>query len=247
MTFAAFSPEVLAALALISWHGITLGEPAGNLRASLGDPLRVLAFDNGNRHVARYWLPGSNATYVIVIEERGYIISFDAFTDSAPSSVIQTVPADPFGVHIGETLKQVRTEHPKFRGDTDEGGNPFLVAAASSTVGVEYSFEDNRVRRFQWAAPAPKEKPVLAPLTAPSGDGVASAILDMQANESDGVAWEYRYLAFHPCTQDVSWRLQRQSLLHDGGRSYDDLHVICPLTKAERDFYFDVTSYFGKV
>lgn len=236
----------LATLTLISWHGIALGEPAGNLRASLGDPLRVLAFENGNRHVARYWLPGSNATFVIVVEERGYVVSFDAFTDSTPSRVIESVPADPFGVRLGESLQQVRSEHPKFRGDTDEGGNPFLVAAASSTVGVEYSFEDNRVRRFQWAGPVPKDKPVLAPLTSASGDAVASAILDLQANESDGVAWEYRYLAFHPCTQTANWQLLRQSLLRDGGRAYDALHVICPPTKNERDFYFDVTSYLGK-
>jgi hypothetical protein len=238
---------VLAAVALISWHGITLGEPAGNLRASLGDPVRVLAFDNGNRRVARYWLAGSNTTYVIVVEERGYVVSFDAFTGSAPSGVIQSVPADPFGVRLGETLQQVRTEHPKFRGDTDEGGNPFLVASASSTVGVEYSFEDKRVRRFQWAAQVPKDKPVLAPLTSPSGEAVGSAILDLQQNETDGVAWEYRYLAFHPCAESANWQVVRQSLLHDAGKAYDDLHVICSPTKNERDFFFDVTSYYGKL
>jgi hypothetical protein len=84
-------------------------------------------------------------------------------------------------------------------------------------------------------------------LTAPSGEAIASANLDLQPNESDGVTWEYRYLAFHPCSQAASWKLQRQSLLHDGARAYDDLHVVCPPTKAERDFYFDVTRYFGKV
>ena len=218
-----------------------------NLRASLGDPLRVLAFENGSRHVGRYWLAGSNSTYVIVVEERGYVVSFDAFTDSAPSAVIQTVPADPLGIRLGETLQQVRGDHPNFRGDTDEGGNPFLVAAVSSATGAEYSFEDNRVRRFQWTAPVPQNKPALAPLTAPNGDAIASAILDLQQNESDGVAWEYRYLAFHPCTQTARWQMQRQALLHNGGRAYDDLHVVCPPTKTERDFYFDVTSYLGKL
>ena len=232
---------------MVTWHGITLGEPAANLRASLGDPLRVLAFDNGTRHVARYWLAGLNTTYVIVVEERGYVVSFDAFTDAPPSTVIESVPADPLGVRLGATLQQVRTEHPKLRGDTDEGGNPFLVAAVSSTTAAEYSFEDNRVRRFQWTTPVPTDRPALAPLIAPSGDGIASAILDVQQNESDGVAWEYRYLAFHPCTQTARWQLQRQSLLRDGDRAYDDLHVICPPTKSERDFYFDVTSFYGKL
>lgn len=235
---------MLAALILLTWHNITLGEPASNLRAALGDPLRVLSFANG-AHVGRYWLAGSNSTYVLVVEHRGYVVSFDVFTDDVPASAIETVPPDPFGVRLGETLQDVRAKHPEFHGDLDEGGNPFLVGQVSRTTGVEYSFEGNRVRRFQWAAPVPAGV-TLAPLTAPAGDALSSAILDMQPNEADGTAWEYRYLAFHPCTESARWQLLRQALLRDGGREYDELHVLCAPTKAERDFYFDITNYFGK-
>ncbi len=205
-----------------------------------------MTFGNGTRHVARYWLAGSNSTYVIIVEERGYVVSFDAFTDTAPAAVIETVPPDPFGVRLGETLADVKATHPQFRGDIDEGGNTFLVGQLSSTTAVAYSFEGERVRRFQWAAPVPAGKAALAPLTAAPGDTLSSAILDLQQNETDGVAWEYRYLAFHPCTEVARWQLQKESLLRDGGREYDDLHVLCPATKAERDFYFDITNYFGK-
>jgi hypothetical protein len=230
----------------LTWHDITLGEPASNLRSVLGDPLRVVSFNNENSHVARYWLPGSSSTYVLVIEERGYVIGFDAFTDRAPTGVIATVPADPFGVRLGETLASVKAAHPEFRGDLDEGGSPFLIGQISSTIGVEYSFEGDRVRRFQWEMPVPTGKPALAPLLAPTGDAPSSAILDVQRNESDGVAWEYRYLAFHTCTDTANWQLERQSLLQQNGRAYDRLHVVCPATKAERDFYFDITDYYGK-
>jgi hypothetical protein len=230
----------------LTWHNITLGEPASNLRAALGDPLRVVVFSDGTRHVARYWLPGSDSTYVLVVEERGYVVSFDAFTDAVPTGVIESVPPDPFGVRLGETLESVRAKHPGFHGELDESGNPFFVARISSSAGVEYSFEDNRVRRFQWVMQVPTEASALAPLTAATGDALSSAILDVQPNETDGVAWEYRYLAFHPCTETARWQLQSQSLLHDGGRAYDRLHVVCAATKTERDFYFDVTSYYGK-
>lgn len=222
-----------------------MGEPASNLRPLLGDPLRVLVFSDGVRRVARYWLAGSNSTYVLVIEERGYVVSFDAFTEAAPAGVLANAPPDPFGVRLGERLDKVRAAHPDFRGDLDDEGNPFLVARASATIGVEYSFENNRVRRFQWAVPVPAGTP-LAPLTAATGDALSSAILDVQESETDGVAWEYRYLAFHPCAEDVRWQLQKQSLLNAGGRAYDRLHVVCPATKSERDYYFDVTSYYGK-
>lgn len=236
-----------AAQPQLTWHSITLGEPASNLRPLLGDPLRILLFADGTRRVARYWLAGSNSTYVLVIEERGYVVSFDAFTDAQPTSVFVNVPPDPFGVRLGETLDDVKAKHPDFRGDVDEESNPFLVARQSPTTGVEYSFQGNRVRRFQWATPVPTSKASLAPLTAPSGDALSSAILDMQQDETKGVAWEYRYLAFHPCTENASWKLENQSLVKEDGRAYDRLHVVCPTTKSERDFYFDITSYYGKL
>jgi hypothetical protein len=45
----------------------------------------------------------------------------------------------------------------------------------------------------------------------------------------------------------VRWKLQSQSLLSQNGRAFDKLHAVCPPTKAERDFYFDITNYFGKL
>jgi hypothetical protein len=205
-----------------------------------------MLFDNDTRRVARYWLAGAKSTYVLVVEERGYVVGFDAFTDSAPAGVVGNVPPDPFGVRLGETFESVKAEHPGFNGDVDDDGNPFLVGRVSSTTGVEYSFQGNRVRRFQWETSNPTGK-ALAPLTAANGDSLSSAILDMQQNERDGVAWEYRYLALHPCTESARWQVAKQSLLHEGSRAYDRLQVVCPPTKTERDFYFDITSYFGKL
>ena len=72
-------------------------------------------------------------------------------------------------------------------------------------------------------------------------------MVDLQQNETDGVAWEYLYLSYNPCDADTQWKLQNQSLIRVNERAYDRLHVICPTTKAERDFYFDITSYFGKL
>jgi hypothetical protein len=238
---------LLAALVLLTWQHITLGEAASDLRPLLGDPLRVLSFNNGTRHVARYWLAGSNSTYVLVVEERGYVVSFDAFTDTAPAGILENVPADPFGVRLGDTLENVKVKHPTVEGGVDEEGNPFLVGRTSATTGVEYSFENNRVRAFQWAAPVPIGNAALAPLAVASGDATSSAILDVQQDETDGVAWEYRYLAFHPCTENARWQLKSQSLLNEGGRAYDKLRVVCPPTKSERDFYFDITNYYGKL
>ena len=80
----------------------------------------------------------------------------------------------------------------------------------------------------------------------PAGSSPATAIVDPKANETDGVAWEYAYLRAHPCDGDAQWKVRQQALITAGQRAYDRLHVVCPTTKVERDYFFDITSYFGK-
>jgi|HubBroStandDraft_4_1064222.scaffolds.fasta_scaffold00020_4 hypothetical protein len=235
---------LLAAEPQTSWHDVTLGAPASTLRASLGDPLRIVSISD--RRVARYWLVGSNSTYLLVVEQNGYVADFEAFTDAAPSGILDNVAPDPSGVRLGDTMGSVKSKHLGFHQDVDEDGRTFIVGRISSTVGASYTFQNGRLRSFFWRATPSDSNPALARLTAPAGDSVSSAILDVQRNDSDGVAWEYRYLTFHPCADNSRWQLKNQSLLHDGAHAYDRLHVVCPATNAERDFYFDISSYFGK-
>lgn len=242
-------PAFLAAVTLapdaaVSWHGVTLGAPALALRAQIGDPLRVVPV-NGSR-VARYWLPGANSTYLLVIEYNGYVSAFEAFTDAAPTAVLDNVAPDPSGVRLGDTLESVKSAHPDYNAAVDAEGRPTLVARFSDAVDVIYVFQNGRLRSFQWTTRVHGAPPALPQLTAPTGDSLFAAVLDKQSNEGDGVAWEYRYLAFHPCSGDTRWQIKDQSLMHAGGRAYDRIAVVCPPTNAERDFYFDITSYFGK-
>jgi hypothetical protein len=160
--------------------------------------------------------------------------------------VLDNVPPDPSGVRVGDTLDTVKAKHPDFRAGVDDDGSPYLIGKASPSVAVVYSFEEGRVSRFQWGTKPLESAPERPPLTEPSGTSPAEAILDVQKNESDGTAWEYRYIAFHPCADGARWQLKEQSLLRVNGRSYDLLRVVCSTTKARRDFFFDITSYFGK-
>jgi len=160
---------------------------------------------------------------------------------------LNNVAPDPSGIRLGEPVEDVKKAHPDFTARTEDDGTPTLTGHVTPAVAAVYSFAGDRLHSFQWIAALPASSPALAPLTMPSGDSTATAILDMMKNESDGVAWEYRYLAFHPCDKDTRWRLVNQSLLKQGERAYDRLHVACPSTKTERDFYFDITAYFGKL
>ena len=49
-----------------------------------------------------------------------------------------------------------------------------------------------------------------------------------------------------PGAQDARWVFKRQSLIRVDDRPYDVLHVACSSTGEERDYFFDISSYFGK-
>lgn len=248
-TALAFATALLASAATpapVTWQNVTLGQPASALRAVLGDPLRIVAFEKDDTRVARYWLAGANSTYLLVIERRGYVEGFDIFTDTAPSDVLANVSPDPSGVRLGDTMDSVRATHPGFREDQDRDGNATLVGKVSASAGAAYGFENGRVFRIHWSTAVSEEQPNLAPITVPAGDSSATAISDMQNNESDGVAWEYRYLAFHPCAENAHWQITKQLLVREGGRAYDVLHVACQGTSDERDYFFETSNYFGK-
>ena len=236
-----------AAKPAVTWNNVTLGGAAAPLRSLIGDPMRITSFNDGIRRIARYWMPGSDTTYFLVIEEHGYVVGFNAFADPVPAATSDNLPADPSGVRVGDTLDAVKAKHPDFRSGVNDDGSPYLIGKASPAVAVVYTLANGRVSSFQWGTKLAGDLPELAPISEPTGTSASAAVLDVQKNETDGVAWEYRYIAFHPCADGQRWQPKKQSLLTDHGRPYDRLHVVCPTTNAERDFFFDIASYFGKL
>jgi hypothetical protein len=231
----------------VMWNGVTLGAPVSTLRPILGDPLRIVTSSDGSLHAARYWIAGSNATFFIVLEKRGAIQAVHAFATAMEPGGFANVPADPSGVRLGDTLESVKAVHSKFRSETTDDGAQLLVGPVGDSTEATYEFKDGRVRSFQWTLPVADDAPAQPQLAMPPGDSIATAILDAQKDESNGVRWEYMYLAFTTCDGETSWKSKGQALITSGGRAYDRLHAVCPTTKAERDFFFDINAYFGKM
>lgn len=230
----------------ITWNSVTLGAPVSTLRPLVGDPLRVVSAPGEQTRIGRYWLPGLASTVFLVVEKRGYIQAFSATTKDVSAGGFEPVPPDPSGVRLGDSLESVKALHPAFHSEAAEDGSPQLVGeVANPTAGVVYEFQDGRVRSFQWGM-LDVGGPELPGLSDPAGDSTATAVLDVQKTQSQGVNWETLYLGYHRCDDRTRWELTRQSVVREGGRVYDRLHVVCPTTKAVRDFYFDIDSYFGK-
>ena len=176
-----------------------------------------------------------------------YIQGFSATTKDVSAGGFESVPPDPSDVHLGDSLDGVKKLHPEFHTEAADDGSPQLVGKVTNlTAGVVYEFQGGRVRSFQWGILDPG-LPELPPLADPPGDSTATAVLDLQKTESQGTNWEALYLGYHRCDGQTPWNLTLQSTVRENGHVYDRLHVACPTTKTKRDFYFDITSYFGKL
>jgi hypothetical protein len=79
-----------------------------------------------------------------------------------------------------------------------------------------------------------------------TGTSMKDAIVILGAKgEADGVAAEYKYLEKLYGPKGVGHTVEDQSLMEDGGRSYDRLGVHLKDGRT-LDVYFDITDYFGK-
>lgn len=79
-------------------------------------------------------------------------------------------------------------------------------------------------------------------------DGQPDAYEVIAPDEKSGVDAEYAFIATLKCGGGSGlWKTTQQSLLHEGGRSWDALNVVCTVGDESKTFKFDITSFFGKM
>lgn len=78
------------------------------------------------------------------------------------------------------------------------------------------------------------------------GSSIGQAIIIKYIGDySKSIAQEYEYLSGKFGVQGKDWKLIKQSLLHENGRSYDKMDIqLMPLGE-EKTLYFDITEPFG--
>jgi hypothetical protein len=237
-------PAVADAPANIVWNGVQLGVAVSTLRDTLGDPLTITP--DPTEPEARYWIPGSDSTFFLILEERGYVRGIDVFVEATPTAPVANVPPDPSGVHLGDTMQTVKQLHPNFSTGSDHGQPVIFGTGPLPNSIVVYEFAGGRVHSFDWQMKLPAGAPELPPISEPDGSSVANAILDVQANESAGEHWEDLFIADQQCDTQAQWQENGQGIFWSQGHPFDIDHVVCPTTKVKRDFYFDISNFFGR-
>lgn len=94
----------------------------------------------------------------------------------------------------------------------------------------------------QERAAAPSDTAEAVSYAGGDGSSAETAVIIKAPNESEGVDAEYAWLRMH----GVRCQQLSQSLMGEDGRWFDVLECTTPEGKT-RKFYFDITSFFGKM
>ena len=74
-----------------------------------------------------------------------------------------------------------------------------------------------------------------------AGESPETAIVIEATNSIDGVPQEYEYIRQHY----PQWRVKRQEVVHDSGKTYDLLEIVSP-DGSSKAVYFDISAWYGK-
>lgn len=227
-----------------SFADVTLGETVQQLLVERGDPLRV--FDRGGFQEFMYLTPSGNALTSIRIVQ-GNAVSVAVLNIPPFSTGADRQSA--LGVRLGDDANVLaglkRSHHIGTPDDMAHGVGPFR-----SDDGLDYYFDSDRVVTAIDAHLPAERRATLQPNTMPlkphTGSSFDDAVIIKADNDDVGVRWEYEFLSYRRCSISQGARIQ-QALLTHKGKPYDMLTVSnCAQPSADGDYYFDISSFFGK-
>ena len=235
----AAAAQASATPAVIStWLGVSLGEASKDVRAQLGKPRTVVPSNVGDRW--RYDADNGNVTLELVVNQSRVVNIAARVNDGKQSSL-----ADPFGGALGMTTQALQGARGTPIATYDNGGT--LAYGDPKGVRWFYSIDNGAVSAIEVSNPLPAVPAAQVTVDAAhDGSTLTKALLVSAPTQTDATNAEMDYLQKLPCGGGGTWQVIGQELVPAGGRYFDLLHVSCSTTKLPRDYYFDITSSFGK-
>ncbi|HEY8313787.1 MAG TPA: hypothetical protein VIG51_06395 [Candidatus Baltobacteraceae bacterium] len=226
-----------------TFAGVMLGETVQQLVIERGDPLSTSNQGGVAEYV--YFTPTGNSIEFVGVE-RGNVASVEVRPSPVGDQLTKGDDPSALGVHFGDTAKELLAI----------GKDRFISAGSAGDGtfrgddGLEYTFGMTAAKVTTILARLPKDRLDVLPAytSAPTlhgGASYADALVVKAANEDVGVRSEYAYIMMHPCAGG-RWKTTHQTLDKHDGVFYDKLSAQCDAGKGNRDFYFNISDYFGK-
>jgi hypothetical protein len=217
---------------VFSLLGVTLGSPAGELRAKFGDPLLVERTTDLSR-TADYLRADDPSAVLRVTERDGVVFAVEIEREHAePEAGV----SDVYGIALGSSRSAVKAK--RAGKPAVETMNTLLYPEdRNEDASLIYRFDGDTLESIKLVGSGSSAagNGSLPHLAEASGDGYAAAILDFSPNVLVSDHFRDRYLIVHGC--DPSGR--RSTVDRRDGRTFVIASGTC--NGKQRTFYFDIT------
>jgi hypothetical protein len=221
-----------------SWLGVTLGEAPKDVRSQLGKPREIVPSSVGD--LWRYDVDNGNVTLELVVAQN-QVLNIGARVKDGKQSAL----ADPMGGALGMSAQALQTARGTPLATYDDGAS--IAYGEATGVRWFYSLDNGAVSGIEVSKPLPPALPAQVVVDAShDGSRVDRAMIVKASTQTDATNAELAYLHGLQCGSGGTWEVTGQELVPAGGKFFDLFHVACTTTKAVRDYYFDVTSSYGK-
>jgi hypothetical protein len=225
------------AQALPSFLGITMGEKADVVAAAYGTPDLVKNTDLGEMRV--YHIAHGAATLMVLVHD-GVIMLVGATLRPSKSADI----GDRYGVKLGAPASTIQILRGTPIATLQDGALEYNAAPAGHWF---YRAEGGKVVNISLTISSEALGLTKADDTGRDGSSIAHAVVITAATETDGITAEHDYIAKIPCANGGAWLWKQQAALSSGGKMYDRIDVKCSSSDDVRSFFFDITSFYGKL
>jgi hypothetical protein len=223
---------------IVSWLGVTIGEAPKDVRSQLGKPRQIVPSSVGD--LWRYDVDNGNVTLELVVAQNQVLNIAARIKDGKQSTL-----ADPMGGALGMSAQALQSARGTPLATYDDGAS--IAYGEATGVRWFYSLDNGAVTGIEISKPLPPAAPAAIFLDAShDGSRVDRAMIVKATTQTDSTNAELAYLHTLQCGNGGSWEVSGQELVPAGGRFFDLFHVTCTTTKAVRDYYFDVTTSYGK-
>jgi len=227
------SPQVIA-----SWLGVSLGETPKDVRSQLGKPREIVPSSVGD--LWHYDVDNGNVTLELVIAQ-GQVLNIGARIKDGKQSTL----ADPMGGAMGMSAQALQSARGVPLATYDDGAS--IAYGEAAGVRWFYSLDGGAVTGIEVSKPLPPAAPAQILVDAShDGSRVDRAMIVKATTQEEATNAELAYLHGLQCDSGGSWQVSGQELVPAGGKFFDLYHTTCTTSKAVRDYYFDVTSSYGK-
>jgi len=223
---------------ITSWLGVSLGESPKDVRSQLGKPREIVPSSVGD--LWRYDVDNGNVTLELVVTQ-GQVLNIGARVKDGKQSSL----ADPMGGALGMSGQALQSARGVPLATYDDGAS--IAYGEATGIRWFYSLDGGVVTGIEVSKPLPPAAPAEVIVDAShDGSRVDRAMIVKATTQEDATNAELSYLHGLQCENGGSWQVTGQELVPAGGKFFDLYHMACTTTKAVRDYYFDVTSSYGK-